>query len=120
MVQSYGKLRNQISGQGRHQKKATISILGTKSFDSKVRIDKLGLLPLCLYHELHVPLVLIDTVNWKYPIDWSKFVGFIDSNKSNTGTADPNLLETRTSKRKSATMKTPCDHFTADAVTAGM
>ena len=61
------------------QHRASIWILGTNKLSYKSRLQRLHLLPLSLYHEMHVVLLFARIINSKTDIDWEKYVQIIDT-----------------------------------------
>ena len=49
-------------------------ILGTSQLEYKERLRRINLLPLALYHEMHVLLLFIQIVLNTYDLEWQKFV----------------------------------------------
>ena len=56
------------------QMKASKWILGTSQLEYKERLRRINLLPLTLYHEMHVLLLFIQIVLNTYDLEWRKFV----------------------------------------------
>ena len=56
------------------QLKASKWILGTSQLEYKERLRRINLLPLALYHEMHVLLLFIQIVLNTYDLEWQKFV----------------------------------------------
>ena len=54
--------------------KASKWILGTSQPGYKERLRQINLLPLALYHEMHVLLLFIQFVLNTYDLKWQKFV----------------------------------------------
>ena len=61
------------------QHRASIWILGTNKLSYKSRLQRLHLLPLSLYPEMHVVLLFARIINSKTDIDWEKYVQIIDT-----------------------------------------
>ena len=51
------------------QEKASKWILGTNRLDYQYRLKRLSILPLPLYHEMHVLLTFVDIVKGRYNIE---------------------------------------------------
>ena len=56
------------------QMKASKWILGISPLEYKERLRRINLLPLALYHEMHVLLLFIQIVLNTYDLEWQKFV----------------------------------------------
>ena len=56
------------------QMKARNWILGTGQLEYKERLGRINLLPLALYHEMHVLLLFSQTVLNTFDLEWQKFV----------------------------------------------
>ena len=74
MVQSFGNRVKHLKSIESFQMKASKWILGTSQLEYKERLRRNTLLPLALYHEMHVLLLFIQFVLNTYDLDWEKFV----------------------------------------------
>ena len=82
------------------QMKASKWILGTSPLEYKERLSRINLLPLALYHEMHVLLLFIIVLN-TYDLEWRKFVQL---EEGKTRMKEIRVFKTRKSfKQKQAT-----------------
>ena len=82
------------------QKRATAWILGTYQITYKDRLERLKLLPLSLYHELHVILVFLDVLKGRYDINWRKYVESDTHGNQTTRSSQMNKCKTRNLPKK--------------------
>ena len=79
--------------------KALKWILSTWQLTYKDRLPSLDILPLSLYHELHV-LLLLDIVSGWYSIEWRNFIQVSEQHDQNTRTGDTRRFKTRNLSRQ--------------------
>ena len=75
--------------------KATKWILSTSQLSYRTRLLRLSLLPLSMYHEMHVLLVFIDIVRGRYNIEWKRFVDISERQVSQTRNSEIKIFKTR-------------------------
>ena len=85
------------------QKKATAWILNPTE-EYKDRLIFLHILPLSLYHELHIPLLLHKILTGKTDLQWKKFIRVKE--KGQTGYASMKKYETKHFRRKNLNLTT--------------
>ena len=77
------------------QEKASKWILGTNRLDYKDRLKRLSILPLSLYHEMHLLLTFVDIVKSRYNIEWESFVQVQYKSEQNTRAQELKFYKTR-------------------------
>ena len=77
------------------QEKVSKWILGTNRLDYKDRLKRLLILPLPLYHEMHVLLTFVDIVKGRYNIEWESFVQVQYKSEQNTRAQELKFYKTR-------------------------
>ena len=90
--------------------KATKWILSTGQLTYIDRLRRLDILPLSLYHELHVLLLFLDIVNGRYNIEWRIFIQVTEQHDQNTRTRDNKTFrdqESRDRNRKATSRREP-------------
>ena len=117
-ILSYGSVLWKSSEQGLKkveaiQMKARKWILSTGQLAYTDRLRRLDILPLSLYHELHVLLFFLDIFSGRY-IDWQKFLQVTEQLDQNTITGDTRLFKTRnilrqTGERLLDERRIPCE-----------
>ena len=88
-------------------------ILGTKRLGYKERLKRLSHLPLSLYHESHILLVLIDIIKGRFNIEWKPFAE-ISKTPQNKQASELKVLKTRIKRKQDSiflSRKIPCKRF---------
>ena len=80
------------------QEKASKWILGTNRLDYKDRLKRLSILPLSLYHDMHVLLTFVDILKGRYHIEWESFVQV--QSEQNTRAQELKFYKTRIRLKK--------------------
>ena len=82
------------------QEKASKWILGTNRLDYIDRLKRLSILPLSLYHEVHVFLTFVNIVKGRYNIEWETFVQVQYKSEQNTRAQEMKFYKTRNLLKK--------------------
>ena len=80
--------------------KATKRILYNGQLIFKDRLRRLDILLLSFYHELHVPLLILDIVKCRYNIEWRNFIQVTKQNDPNSKTGNTRRFKTRNLSRQ--------------------